>query len=69
MALSMEEQKILTEIASQLSEDDPALARRLARFGHVRRRRSGRARLVLAVVLAVVVVGAAVAVTLIFAST
>jgi hypothetical protein len=69
MALSMEEERILTEIASQLSEDDPALARRLARFGRVRRRRRGRARLVLAVALAVVVVGAAVAVTLVFAAT
>jgi type VI protein secretion system component VasF len=72
MALSMEEERILTEIASQLSDDDPALARRLARFGHVRRarrRRRGRARLVVAVVLAVVVVGAAVAVTVALAAT
>jgi hypothetical protein len=61
MALSMEEQRILTEIASQLSEDDPAFARRLTRFGRARRRpRHGRARLVVAVLLAVVVVVAAV---------
>lgn len=69
MALSMEEERILTEIASQLSEDDPALARRFARFGHVRRRLRGRARLVVAVALAVVVVAAAVAVTVVLAVT
>ena len=68
MALSMDEQRILTEIASQLSEDDPALARRLARFGRVRRRRRGKARLVVAVALASVLVAAAVAVTLILAA-
>lgn len=33
MALSMDEQRILTEIASRLSQDDPALARRLENFG------------------------------------
>jgi hypothetical protein len=70
MALSMEEERILTEIASQLSEDDPALARRLARFGRVRRRRRrGRAWLVVAVALAAVVVAAAVAVTVVLGST
>jgi hypothetical protein len=69
MALSMEEERILTEIASQLSEDDPALARRLARFGRVRRRRRGRARLVVAVALAVVLIGTAVAVTVLLAAT
>ncbi|HEX6469663.1 MAG TPA: DUF3040 domain-containing protein [Streptosporangiaceae bacterium] len=69
MALSMEEERILTEIASQLSEDDPVLARRLARFGRVRRRRRGRARLVVAVALAVVIIGAAVAVTVLLAAT
>jgi type VI protein secretion system component VasF len=70
MALSMEEERILTEIASQLSEDDPALARRLARFGRARRppRRGGRARLVVAVVLAAAVVAAAVAVTVVIAA-
>jgi type VI protein secretion system component VasF len=70
MAFSMEEQRILTEIASQLSEDDPAFARRLTRFGRPRRRpRHGRrARLVVAVVLAVVVVAAAVAVTVALAA-
>jgi hypothetical protein len=66
MALSMEEERILTEIASQLSDDDPALARRLARFGRARRqRRRGGTRVVVAVVLAAVVVAAAVAVTVV----
>jgi hypothetical protein len=73
MALSMDEERILTEIASQLNEDDPALARRLARFGRASRRRAGprhgRARLVVAVALAVVVVAAAVAVTVALAAT
>jgi hypothetical protein len=71
MALSMEEERILTEIASQLSEDDPALARRFARFGRVRRRRrpSRRVRLVVAVALAAVVVAAAVAVIIVLAAT
>lgn len=59
MALSMEEERILTGIASQLSEDDPALARRLSRFGRVRRRRRRRARLVVAIAVAVVIVLAA----------
>jgi cytoskeletal protein RodZ len=69
MALSMEEERILTEIASQLSEDDPVLARRFARFGRVRRRRHGRARLVVAVALAAVVVAAAVAVAVVIVAT
>jgi hypothetical protein len=69
MALSMEEERILTEIASQLSDDDPALARRFARFGRVRReRRPGRARLVVAFVFAAVIVAAAVAVTVVIAA-
>ncbi len=33
MALSMDEERILTEIASRLSQDDPALAQRLENFG------------------------------------
>ena len=33
MALSMDEERILTEIASRLSQDDPALAQRLESFG------------------------------------
>ncbi|HEY7485051.1 MAG TPA: DUF3040 domain-containing protein [Streptosporangiaceae bacterium] len=59
MALSMEEERILTGIASQLSEDDPALARRLSRFGRDRRRRRRRVRLVVAIAVAVVVIVAA----------
>jgi hypothetical protein len=74
MALSMEEERILTEIASQLSEDDPALARRFARFGRARHRREDgggrrKARLVVAVALAAVVVAAAVAVTVVLGAT
>jgi hypothetical protein len=54
MALSMEEERILTEIASQLGREDPRLAGRLARFGSLRRRR--RIRAIAAVVVAVLVV-------------
>jgi hypothetical protein len=69
MALSMEEERILTEIASQLSDDDPALARRFARFGRARpQRRHGGTRVVVVVVLAAVVVAAAVAVTVVIAA-
>jgi hypothetical protein len=39
MALSMEEEQILSEIASQLGDEDPALANRLTNFGRLRRRR------------------------------
>ncbi|MCD0450033.1 DUF3040 domain-containing protein [Actinocorallia sp. API 0066] len=42
MALSMDEERILTEIASRLSRDDPALAARLERFGRARRSRAQR---------------------------
>lgn len=38
MALSMEEQRILTQIEVRLSEDEPRLAHRLARLGTPRRR-------------------------------
>jgi hypothetical protein len=54
MALSTEEERILTEIASQLGQEDPALARRLASFGRLRRRR--RIRAIAAVVVAVLVI-------------
>ena len=54
MALSMDEQRILSEIATQLSENDPRLAQRLSTFGRPRRRR--RPRRVVAVVIAVVLV-------------
>lgn len=43
MALSMEEERILTEIASQLGQEDPRLAARLSGFGRLRRRRRIRA--------------------------
>ncbi|MFB9837889.1 DUF3040 domain-containing protein [Actinoallomurus acaciae] len=55
MALSMEEERILTEIASQLGQEDPALAGRLANFGRLRRRR--RIRAIAAIVIAVLVIG------------
>jgi len=57
MALSMDEQRILTEIASQLSDDDPRLAQRLSTFGRVRRHR----RIKLIVALAVAAAGTATA--------
>jgi Protein of unknown function (DUF3040) len=65
MALSMDEERILTEIASRLSQDDPRLADRLESFGSVRSR-SRRDRVIAAVVVAIVgvmtVCGAVVAV-------
>jgi hypothetical protein len=54
MALSMDEQRILSEIASQLGENDPRLAERLSTFGRAGRRR--RITLVVAVVMIVAVV-------------
>ncbi|TDD63537.1 DUF3040 domain-containing protein, partial [Actinomadura rubrisoli] len=42
MALSMEEQRILTQIEVRLSEDDPRLAHRLSRLGAARRGRRVR---------------------------
>jgi hypothetical protein len=59
MALSMEEEQILSEIASQLGDDDPALAYRLANFGRLRRRR--RIRTAAAVITAVLVIASLVA--------
>lgn len=61
MALSMEEERILAEIASQLGQEDPALAGRLASFGRLRRRRRIRAvaAVVVAVLMIVALVGAA----------
>ncbi|MEO5878476.1 MAG: DUF3040 domain-containing protein [Streptosporangiaceae bacterium] len=65
MALSMDEERILTEIASRLSQDDPRLAERLESFGRLRSR-SRRQKVIAAVfvvVLGVVAVcGIAVAV-------
>jgi hypothetical protein len=49
MALSMEEQRILAEIEQHLARAEPALAARLAAFGHPvqgRGLRSARARFV-----------------------
>jgi hypothetical protein len=54
MALSMEEQRILTQIEVRLSEDDPRLAQRLARLGAPRSRRT----VVLIVAAAITVVAA-----------
>ncbi|TDC59725.1 DUF3040 domain-containing protein [Actinomadura sp. GC306] len=61
MALSMEEQRILTQIEIRLREDDPRLAHRLARLG-APRRRARTAALAAAVIIIVAAVGAAVAV-------
>ncbi|MDX6741248.1 DUF3040 domain-containing protein [Actinocorallia sp. A-T 12471] len=64
MALSMDEERILTEIASRLSREDPALAQRLERFGRARRTRARRiaAAVVIAVLGLVSAVGTAIAV-------
>ncbi|MFD0690047.1 DUF3040 domain-containing protein [Actinomadura fibrosa] len=59
MALSMEEQRILTQIEVRLKEDDPRLAHRLARLGTARRGR--RVRIIAAAVVAALVVLAAIA--------
>jgi type VI protein secretion system component VasF len=58
MALSMDEQRILSEIASQLSDNDPKLAQHLSTFGRARRRRR------IKVAVAVVVVAAVLATVL-----
>ena len=57
MALSMEEQRILTQIEVRLSEDDPRLAGRLARLGTPRGR---RARLITATAVAIAIAAAAI---------
>ncbi|GAB2837944.1 hypothetical protein GCM10022221_41690 [Actinocorallia aurea] len=64
MALSMDEERILTEIASRLSREDPALAQRLERFGRARRTRTRRvlAAVVITVLGLVSAVGTAIAV-------
>lgn len=61
MALSMEEERILAEIALQLSQDDPGLAKRLVTFERKPRRRGVRTAvtIVVAVLLIVALVGAA----------
>ncbi|MEU8341601.1 Protein of unknown function [Actinomadura meyerae] len=57
MALSMEEQRILTQIEVRLSEDDPRLAQRLARHGTPRGRRTRT--IVLAAAAVIIVLAAA----------
>ncbi|TDB71845.1 DUF3040 domain-containing protein [Actinomadura sp. KC216] len=52
MALSMEEQRILTQIEVRLSEDEPRLAHRLACLGEPRR----RARTVILAAAAVIII-------------
>ena len=61
MALSMEEQRLLSEIASRLSADDPKFAERLNRFGHRAARPPRRVRLIAAIVIAVVLIATGVA--------
>ena len=56
MALSMEEQKLWSEIASRLSADDPRLAGRFDRFDRRGDRSRRSVRLVAAVVVLVVAV-------------
>lgn len=65
MALSMEEQRILAEIGSQLSDDDPRLARSLSSFSRVRRHR--RIQLIVALVVAAVAVTTAFAAAVVIA--
>jgi hypothetical protein len=50
MALSMDEQRILSEIATRLRDNDPRLAQHLSTFGRARRRR--RIKLLIALALA-----------------
>jgi flagellar biosynthesis/type III secretory pathway M-ring protein FliF/YscJ len=59
MALSIEEQRLLSEIASRLSADDPRLADRLSTLGRTRQRQ--RIMIIVAVVVAVLVVVVAIA--------
>jgi flagellar biosynthesis/type III secretory pathway M-ring protein FliF/YscJ len=59
MALSIEEQRLLSEIASRLSADDPRLADRLSTLGRTRQRQ--RIMIIVAVVAAVLVVVVAIA--------
>lgn len=65
MALSMEERRILAEIESRLTQEDPRLAERLAGLSEARRRR--RIRMIAAVVVAVAGVLTAVAAAIITA--
>ncbi|MCW2887220.1 MAG: hypothetical protein QOE54_7208 [Streptosporangiaceae bacterium] len=64
MALSIEEQRLLSEIASRLSADDPRLADRLSTLGRTRQR---RIRIIVTVVVAVLVMVAAILTALVVA--
>lgn len=66
MALSMDEQRILSEIASQLGQNDPRLAQRLSTFGRARRRH--RITLIVAVVVIVAVIATAVTAAVVIAA-
>ncbi|MCW2900694.1 MAG: hypothetical protein JWO67_2959 [Streptosporangiaceae bacterium] len=68
MALSMDEQRILSEIASQLSENDPRLARHLSTFGLARRRRRIKLLVIVGIVLAFALTVAVAAVVVIAGS-
>jgi hypothetical protein len=61
MALSMEEQRLLSEIASRLSADDPKLAERLNRFGRQAEHPRRSVRLIAAIVIASVLIATGVA--------
>ncbi|WP_243719688.1 DUF3040 domain-containing protein [Actinomadura sp. KC06] len=61
MALSMEEQRILTQIEVRLSEDEPRLAHRLARLGAPRRRARTVVLAAAAVIIVLAAIGAAIA--------
>ncbi|TDC44570.1 DUF3040 domain-containing protein [Actinomadura sp. KC345] len=61
MALSMEEQRILTQIEVRLSEDDPRLAHRLTRLGAPRRRARTVVLAAAAVIIVLAAIGAAIA--------
>jgi Protein of unknown function (DUF3040) len=55
MALSMEEERILAEIALQLSADDPGLARRLGTLDRRPRKRGTRRVFTVAVAVVLIV--------------
>ncbi|GAA4226390.1 hypothetical protein GCM10022254_11270 [Actinomadura meridiana] len=61
MALSMEEQRILTQIEVRLSEDEPRLAHRLARLGAPRRRTRTIILAAAAIIIVLAAIGAATA--------
>jgi hypothetical protein len=57
----MEEQRLLSEIASRLSADDPRLAERFDQFGRRSERPRRNVRLIAAIVIAVVLIATAAA--------